>query len=171
MLPKSVARVILEPIAIAVGLALIARMALFNIYAIPSSSMEPALRAGDRILVTPYAAPFFDAEPARGDVVVFRSPLDPDEVLVKRISALPGELIASQIVPAGHYFLLGDNRGNSVDSRRWGPLPRHRIIGRARIVLWSSASATAAESARASTVVNGAAVPAAPRSRFFHVIR
>ncbi|HXG59641.1 MAG TPA: signal peptidase I [Thermoanaerobaculia bacterium] len=147
---KSLLRLLVEPIAFAVALALLAR-AFFQIYAIPSSSMEPALQVGDRILVTPYRPPFFDAEPARGDVVVFRSPLDPGELLVKRIAGLPGDLVESQIVPAGHYFVFGDNRRDSVDSRRWGPLPRHLIVGRARLVLWSSGEARLTSSARAAS--------------------
>ncbi|MEA2195190.1 MAG: signal peptidase [Solirubrobacteraceae bacterium] len=39
-------------------------------------------------------------------------------------------------VPAGHYFLMGDNRGNSDDSRYWGPVPRDQIIGRAVVTYW-----------------------------------
>lgn len=42
-------------------------------------------------------------------------------------------------IPAGHYFLMGDNRGNSDDSRYWGPLPREQIIGRAVVTYWPPA--------------------------------
>lgn len=44
--------------------------------------------------------------------------------------------LAAIEVPAGHYFLMGDNRGNSADSRYWGPLPREQIIGRAVVTYW-----------------------------------
>lgn len=123
--------------------------------------MEPTLVPGDRIAVTPYRF----REPARGDVIVFRSAAR-DEVLVKRIVATPGDYVDSetghlrigghtvaepfvrdatatgsiqpQIVPSDTYFVMGDNRGNSMDSRSFGPLPRAQILGRVRLVIWSS---------------------------------
>ena len=68
--PKSTIRLVLDPLAIAVGLALVVRYGLFRIYAIPSASMAPALQPGDHILVTPYYS--FGAPPLPGDIVVFR---------------------------------------------------------------------------------------------------
>jgi signal peptidase I len=141
---KSTLRLILQPLAIAVGLALLVRQGLFRIYAIPSASMVPALQPGDHILVTPYYP--FGAPPLPGDVVVFRSPSRADELMVKRIVGTPGDLVNAgggnaQIVPAGHYFVMGDNRGDSFDSRSWGPLPASLVVGRARLVLWSSGAA------------------------------
>jgi signal peptidase I len=161
---KSLLRTILQPLAIAVGLAAIARGAM-HIYAIPSSSMAPTLEPGDQIVVTRY----FASLPERGHVIVFRSPLRDDELMVKRVIAVPGELIDSrlgrvrigertlpeayvlrpamsgaiqaQIVPADSYFVLGDNREDSLDSRSWGVVPRDRIVGRARLVLWTSSNA------------------------------
>jgi signal peptidase I len=146
-------RVIGQPLLIALVLALGVRSAV-RIYSIPSPSMEPALQAGDHIVVTPYHS----ALPARGDIVVFHSPVTRDQLLVKRIVAVPGDLVESrggrlfvsgreggeglaivpQIIPAGCYFVMGDNRGNSFDSRNWGVLPGAQIVGRARFVLWSS---------------------------------
>jgi signal peptidase I len=154
-------RLIVEPIALAVALALLAR-GFVHLYTIPSASMMPTLAPGDHILVTPYGA---SAQPQRGYVVVFRRG---EMVLVKRVIATEGELIASrlgrvviggrtiaepyvaaqaasgaiesQIVPHDCYFVMGDNRASSLDSRSWGVLPRSAIIGRARMVLWSSKS-------------------------------
>jgi len=159
-----VLKTIFRPLAIAIACALVVRGAFFRVYAIPSASMAPTLQPGDQIVVTPYRAPFA-REPRRGDVVVFRSPLGRDELLIKRIIAAPGDLIATdagrvtvggralaepylqraavsgviapQIIPAGCFFVAGDNRENSWDSRTWGVLPRELVVGRARLVLWS----------------------------------
>jgi len=154
-------RTVALPLFLGIALAIIARGAV-RIYSIPSSSMEPTLQVGDHIVVTPYHG----ALPRRGDVVVFRAPSEPGELFVKRIVAAPGDLvesrggrlvicghavaepyilhaattgdIAPQVIPRDSYFVLGDNRGDSFDSRAWGILPRPLIVGRARFVLWSS---------------------------------
>src|SRR5690242_10083510 len=89
---KSLARTILEPIAIAIVLGLLVRAAV-HIYAIPSESMAPTLQAGDQIVVTPY----FRGVPQRGDVIVFESLLVPDELMVKRVIAVPGDLVDSRL--------------------------------------------------------------------------
>ena len=135
------ARVILQPLAIALALGLAARAAV-HIYTIPSASMAPTLMVGDHIVVTPYRS-----EPQRGDVIVFHAPLSADELMVKRIAGTPGDAVDAGagrivVVPAGCYFVVGDNRQDSFDSRNWGVLPGSLIVGRARLVLWSSFSAT-----------------------------
>jgi signal peptidase I len=145
---KSLTRLILEPIAIAVGLAMLVRGAI-HIYSIPSASMEPTLLAGDQIVVTRY----FRGAPERGDIIVFRSPVDEDELLVKRVVAVPGDLWETQIIPSDSYYVLGDNRNDSVDSRAWGVVPRTHVVGQARMVLGffpatDEASAQAARDAR-----------------------
>lgn len=171
---KSLLRLVCEPIAIALLLALAVR-SVVRVYAVPSASMQPTLLPGDHIAVTPYR---FGSAPARGDVVVFHSPLDPSSFVVKRIIATPGELISTaagrvtigghmlaepyantaagtippQIVPAGCFFVMGDNRQSSLDSRSWGVLPDRLIVGRARLVLWSHRG-PAADSAMAATQV------------------
>lgn len=170
--PRSAFRTIAEPLAIAIALAFVVRVAL-RIYTIPSASMMPTLTAGDHILATSYLF----GEPRRGDVVVFRSPANANEMLVKRVIAVPGDLIdaqlgririgghtlpepyllqpaaagtfEAQIVAPDSYFVMGDNRAESYDSRHWGPLPRTRIVGRARLILWSSPAPGAAANAPA----------------------
>jgi signal peptidase I len=134
-------RVLLTPLAIALALAFAARAAV-RIYAIPSASMAPTLQAGDHIIVTPYRG-----TPQRGDVIVFHAPLSADELMVKRIAGTPGDAVDAGagrivVVPAGCYFVVGDNRQDSFDSRNWGPLRRDLIVGRARMVLWSSMATT-----------------------------
>jgi signal peptidase I len=158
-------RTVAQPLLVAIALALGVRSAI-RIYSIPTASMTPTLQVGDHIVVTPYHG----ATPERGDVVVFRSPSIRSDLLVKRIVAVPGDLvethagrlfvsghaaaepyvvaptttgtIVSQVVPAGCFFVLGDNRVNSFDSRQWGVLPSEFLVGRARLVLWSSGTGT-----------------------------
>src|SRR4051794_5845097 len=159
---KSPLRLVIEPLAIAIVLALGVRAAL-RLYVIPSASMAPTLVPGDHIVVTPYR---FSAKPSRGDVIVFRSTHANDELMIKRVIGTPGDLvetragrvivsghalpepyvasqattgsISPQIIPADCYFVLGDNRADSLDSRSWGVLSKDAVVGRARIVLWSS---------------------------------
>ena len=124
--------------------------------------MQPALAAGQRVLVSRVGG-----APARGDLVVLRSPLDPDALLVKRVVGLPGERvetrggrlfvgdmelvepwvpagaprgsIAPVRVPPGHLFVLGDNRPESVDSRTFGPVEDRLLVGRVVASLWRPA--------------------------------
>lgn len=154
-------RTILQPLGIALVLAALVRGAL-HMYSIPSASMAPTLAVGDRIVVTRY----FGSAPERGHVIVFEA-ADGRELLVKRVVGVPGDrvdsrlgrvrvdghtlpepyvlreaatgAIESQIVPRECYFVLGDNRDESVDSRSWGVVPHERVVGRARLVLWRSA--------------------------------
>lgn len=174
MRTRSLARTLLQPIGIAVVLAMVVRAAV-HIYAIPSASMAPTLVSGDQVVVTRYLL----GQPHRGDVIVFRSPIAEDELMVKRIIGMPGDLVDSrlgrvrvathtlaepyvarqaatgaipaQIVPPDSYFVLGDNRDDSLDSRSWGVVPREAIVGRARIILWTS-PVTGREEASAATI-------------------
>lgn len=189
MRQKSLFRTIIEPLAVALALGIVVRAAV-HIYAIPSQSMAPTLETGDQIVVTRY----FHGAPRRGDVIVFESLTAPDELMVKRVIAEPGELIdgrlgrvrvsgytlaepyvlrqgssgalSAQIIPADSYFVMGDNREDSSDSRSWGVVPRARIVGRARLVLWSS-SDSLGEAARAAAVNDDARRRARVRSTLF----
>lgn len=180
----STLRVILQPLAIALVLAFAVRASRVAIYSIPSTSMHPTLQSGDTIVVTPYRS---GERPSHGDVVVFRSPSAPDHMVVKRVIAKAGDLVEARdgrvvlrghtlpepyvapaavtgafhplIVPADSYFVLGDNRADSFDSRQWGVVPHDAIAGRARLILWSSGLAPRAHASASSSATRDAVAP------------
>ncbi|KAK7380282.1 hypothetical protein VNO78_32790 [Psophocarpus tetragonolobus] len=79
---------------------------------------------------------------SRGDVVVFRSPLNHKETMIKRIAGLPGEWIGTEHnndviqIPSGHCWVEGDNTASSMDSKSFGPIPLALIRGRVTHILW-----------------------------------
>ncbi len=153
---------ILESIVIAVILAVLIRVFLFQPFYIPSGSMEPTLTKGDRIIVNKITYRF--TEPKWGDIIVFKYPLNPKRDFIKRVIGLPGDTIQlknstlyvngkavnQSFLPQGlkygnygpvtmaddAYFMMGDNRNNSEDSRVWGTLPRENIVGKATVIYW-----------------------------------
>ena len=143
---------------------LITRFTVQNFH-IQGQSMEPTLHDQEFILVDKVA--YLLHPPTRGDVIVFQFPRDPQEDLVKRIIAVPGDVISvinqavivngitlhetyinendpynpypsfrDRIIEPGEYFVMGDNRGDSDDSRDWGLVSRQSIIGRVAAVYW-----------------------------------
>jgi signal peptidase I len=177
---------------VAIPLAAVALLGLsstmIQAYVISSPSMAGTLMDGDHILVNKLAR-----TPQFGEMVVFRYPVDPDAVFLKRVIGVPGDRIRIEnkqvirngqrieeayaehrttyvdtyrdnfpgkpnvtlpetgermlkdsleqgdiVVPPGMFFVLGDNRDQSLDSRFWGFVPRENIIGRPWLVYWSS---------------------------------
>ena len=146
----------------AIGLALLLRALVVQVFSIPSESMEPTLLVGDRIAVERVSYRF--REPRRGDIVVFEGAPGEPPHLVKRLIGLPGDhieiadgkvLVNGAVidepyvawpdgrtsgpydVPPGHLFFLGDNRGHSDDSRYGlGMVARDRVVGRSVVRIW-----------------------------------
>jgi len=138
----------------------------FNLSVVRGSSMTPGIQDGDRILVEPWSYLFDSIE--RGDVIVLRYPLDPEIDYIKRVIGLPGDRVVlsggrvwvngeiltepyvesidpgsslSVRVEPGNYFVLGDNRPRSSDSREFGFVPEEYVRGRVDLRLWPPARA------------------------------
>jgi signal peptidase I len=109
-------------------------------YAIPTASMEPSVRAGDYVLADKTA--YDRMAPQKGDIVIFVNPDNRSQRYIKRIEALPGDLItdadgAELEVPHGSVFVTGDNLQRSRDSRHFGFVPLRDVVGKARQVYFS----------------------------------
>lgn len=136
--------------AIALSLLFVVRGAIADQYLVPSGSMEPTIQIGDHIYVDKTAydirLPFTDVviaetgQPARGDIIVLFHPVTGMR-LVKRVVGVPGDEFEVDgkfvSVPKRKYFVMGDNRDNSSDSRVWGFVPRENIRARAHGVLFN----------------------------------
>ncbi len=154
------AREIIETIVLTVIIFVAIRYSV-QTFRVDGSSMQPGLNTDEYVLVNKLAYLFHG--PSRGDVIVFHYPIDPTQDFIKRVIGLPGDTI--QITPtqiivngmtlkepyisapingspktvmlqAGDYFVMGDNRPDSFDSRSWGPVPSSYIIGKATVVFW-----------------------------------
>lgn len=151
----------IETVIWALVLGLIIRTFIFQAFWIPSGSMIPTLEPDDRVIVFKQWHRF--KEYKRGDIVVFRYPIDPARDFIKRIIGVPGDTVEirdgrvfvnaleiaepyvrypdnftmAQIdVPKDCFFCLGDNRANSQDSRFWGFVPRGNLVGPALFRYW-----------------------------------
>jgi signal peptidase I len=207
-LVKSTGREYFESLVITVILALFGTTFIVQAFKIPTPSMENNLLVGDHLLVNKFAfaTPGSLADPIlpvrgieRGNVIVFRYPLDRSMHYVKRVVGVPGDHVRivnkdvvlngetldepykihtsppgtyadplrdyfpprphpgtritggvedpywyeefvegdDIVVPDGYYFVMGDNRDNSADSRYWGFVPREDIVGKALVIYWS----------------------------------
>jgi signal peptidase I len=149
-------------VAAAFVIALLVQAFIVKPFTIHQVSMRPTLEEGDRILLNRLVYHF--RQPARGDIIVFHSPINDSEDLVKRIVGVAGDRVAvtggklyvnsvaqdepylleqdfsgemaEVLVPTGEVFVMGDNRNNSGDSRLFGPISTKRIIGSAFVVYW-----------------------------------
>ncbi|MBK7874871.1 MAG: signal peptidase I [Planctomycetes bacterium] len=134
---------------------------MFNFSVVRGSSMAPGIHDGDRILVDHLSYVFQDVH--RGDIVVLQYPLDPSLDYIKRVIGLPGDHVeihdgavwvngerlrepyvaeedararlAITVAPE-HFFVLGDNRPHSSDSREFGQVPRQNLRGKVEVRVW-----------------------------------
>ena len=132
-------------------------------YYIPSRSMESTLLEHDLLIADKFSYRVLGHEPQRGDVMIFRYPNNEKQDFIKRVIGLPGDTIevregvvyANRIpleepyikeqpfrdfgpktIGKDEYFVMGDNRNQSHDSRYWGTVPRENLEGRALFVFW-----------------------------------
>lgn len=157
----------IKVVVISVAIVLPIRTYVAQPFIVSGPSMEPNFHDGEYLIVDELSYAF--RAPERGEVIVFRYPLNPSEFFIKRIIGLPGDdveinngavkingaRISEAYLPAGlqteqntkiklakdQYFVLGDNRTRSSDSRYWGTLPKEKIMGRVLIRLWPVAKA------------------------------
>jgi len=173
------------------GLAVILiRLFVFGVFYVQSNSMQPTIDKGDGVLVYQLAyglsmpwgtfVAWQWASPQRGDVVVFRNPYDDNQLWLKRVIGVPGDILSfhdhqlwlngkpihdfdthvehlphsdgyvayhiwsswlekdwqTKRIPDGYVFLMGDHRGASIDSRTWGVMAIHAIVGKVTVRFW-----------------------------------
>ncbi|MDP3719721.1 MAG: signal peptidase I [Acidobacteriota bacterium] len=130
---------------------------------VEGQSMAPTLADQDRLIVNKLSYRLH--APQRGDIVMLYYPLDPDKSYVKRVIAEAGDAVrvvdgrvyvndvplrddfvpaeyrshddwGPQVIPAGYYFVMGDHRNGSSDSRHWGFVPKKYIVGKVQVRWW-----------------------------------
>lgn len=152
-------------LAFSVLIAVILIVFIYQPVKVEGTSMMPTLTDQERIFINKFTYHFGLGSIERGDMVVFWFPLDPSKSYIKRVIGVPGDIVrieAGQVyvngrslsegyvpedyrdrvsweehqVPPGDYFVLGDHRSSSSDSRTWGFVKRDAIYGKAVFVYW-----------------------------------
>lgn len=154
----------IKTLAAAVAVVFLLHHFVFNLSVVEGQSMQPTLEQSERLFVN--KAAYLFGEPKRGDVVILRNPGNRrEQYLVKRIVGVPGDVLEIRQnllyvngelydrpytadapvpggdegpidIPPGYFYVLGDNRFNSLDSRYFGLVPGRLIEGRADFILW-----------------------------------
>jgi len=135
----------------------------FQVARVDGLSMAPTLEDHDRLIVNKLVYEIGDPRP--GDIVMLYYPLNPEKMFVKRVIAKEGDTVrivdghvdvngiplhddyvpqefrshddwGPQVVQQGYYFVMGDHRNNSSDSRHWGPVPKKYIVGKVKVRWW-----------------------------------
>ncbi len=156
-------KVWLRDIAMACAMAVFIVVFVVQPVKVEGNSMVPLLQDQERIFVNRFIYRFSDI--TRGDIVVFWYPRDRRKSFIKRVVGLPGDQVEIRrgavivngekivesyvrkeyrdfssfrrvVVPGGHYFVLGDHRNSSNDSRNWGFVPAANIYGKAIFSYW-----------------------------------
>jgi signal peptidase I len=158
---RGLLREFLETVLPALIIVLVINMFLAQATRVEGQSMEPNLHDNQRLIIEKIS--YYFHPPRRGDIIVLRLPNRRSDPLIKRVVALPGEMVEitdgkvlingqvldepylnqatyqgmpPQVVPENEVFVLGDNRGFSNDSRSFGFVPFSDIIGRAWFRYW-----------------------------------
>lgn len=155
-------------VAVSAIISVLIIMFLYQPVRVEGTSMMPRLENHDRLFINKFVYRFEAIN--RGDVVVFHYPLDPSKSYIKRVIGVPGDRIqiirgkvwlngkllrelyvparyrdednmAQMVVPKGCYFVMGDHRSISSDSRAFGPVERSLIYGKAEFVYWPARDA------------------------------
>src|SRR5579863_2421554 len=156
---------LLRDLTVSVLIAVVVILFLYQPVRVEGTSMMPALVDQERIFINKFAYRFGISDIQRGDTVVFWFPGDPSKSFIKRVIGVPGDKVQVtdgqvsvnerpldepyvpdayrdhvstplRVVPQGEYYVLGDHRSSSNDSRMWGTVPRHYIYGKAAFVYW-----------------------------------
>jgi signal peptidase I len=155
----------LRDLTLSVVIALIVILFLYQPVKVEGTSMMPSLEDQERIFINKFVYRMGLGSVERGDTVVFWYPADPTKSYIKRVIGVPGDQVAilagrvfvngasidepyvpaefrdtssypPMLVPKGHYYVLGDHRSSSNDSRSWGAVPREAIYGKAVFAYW-----------------------------------
>jgi signal peptidase I len=156
---------LLRDIAVSIVLAVVLIVFIYQPVKVEGTSMMPGLTDQERIFINKYTYKLGAGSVARNDLVVFHYPYDPSQSYIKRIIGLPGDSVQivdgavyvngktlfepyvpleyrdhvslpKESIPADKYFVLGDHRSSSNDSRVWGFVDRREIYGKAVFVYW-----------------------------------
>ncbi len=160
---------VLQVVIVALAIVMPIRLFIFQPFIVKGASMEPSFHGGDYLIVDEISYRF--KSPQRGEVLVFKYPLDKSQRFIKRIIGLPGEKIdieagrititsaigdkkllneiyittpfsemllenSSLTLGQDEYYVMGDNRTHSFDSRNWGVLKKEDIVGRVIFRAW-----------------------------------
>lgn len=152
-------------LCLSVVIAIIVILFLYQPVKVEGVSMMPSLIDQERLFINKFSYRFGLSEVSRGDMVVFWFPGDPTKSYIKRVIGIPGDTVEvkdgtvivngeplaesyvpsyyrdhvsmrHQVIKPDQYFVLGDHRVSSNDSRTWGMVPRHFIYGKAVFVYW-----------------------------------